>query len=43
MGKDTRLSGYILEAALQAGLNAAGVCMCICWDHLPTPCYYKGI
>lgn len=25
MGKDTRLSGYILESALQAGLNAAGV------------------
>ncbi len=25
LGKDTRLSGYILEAALQAGLNAAGV------------------
>ena len=25
LGKDTRLSGYILESALQAGLNAAGV------------------
>jgi len=25
LGKDTRLSGYILEAALQAGLYAAGV------------------
>ena len=36
LGKDTRLSGYILEAALQAGLNAAGV-----YVHLlgpvPTP------
>ena len=36
MGKDTRLSGYILESALQAGLNSAGV-----YVHqlgpLPTP------
>ncbi len=25
IGKDTRLSGYVMEAALQAGFNAAGV------------------
>lgn len=25
IGKDTRLSGYVIEAALQAGFNAAGV------------------
>ena len=25
IGKDTRISGYMLEAALQAGLSAAGV------------------
>ncbi|HNZ57564.1 MAG TPA: phosphoglucosamine mutase, partial [Methylophilaceae bacterium] len=25
IGKDTRISGYMLEAALEAGLSAAGV------------------
>ena len=25
IGKDTRISGYMLESALQAGLSAAGV------------------
>ena len=25
IGKDTRISGYLLEAALEAGLSAAGV------------------
>ncbi|XID74819.1 phosphoglucosamine mutase [Alkanindiges sp. WGS2144] len=36
MGKDTRLSGYVLEAALQAGLNAAGVDVLLL-GPLPTP------
>ncbi|MBP6352769.1 MAG: phosphoglucosamine mutase [Acinetobacter sp.] len=36
LGKDTRLSGYILEAALQAGLNAAGVYVHLL-GPLPTP------
>ncbi|TEU26844.1 phosphoglucosamine mutase [Alkanindiges illinoisensis] len=36
MGKDTRLSGYVLEAALQAGLNAAGVDV-LMLGPLPTP------
>ena len=36
MGKDTRLSGYVLEAALQAGLNAAGVDVRLL-GPLPTP------
>lgn len=36
MGKDTRLSGYILEAALQSGLNAAGVYVHLL-GPLPTP------
>ena len=36
MGKDTRLSGYILEAALQAGLNSAGVYVHLL-GPLPTP------
>ncbi len=38
LGKDTRLSGYILEAALQAGLNAAGV-----YVHLLGPIPTPGI
>ncbi len=29
IGKDTRISGYVLESALQAGLSAAGA-MCTC-------------
>ena len=36
MGKDTRLSGYVLESALQAGLNAAGVDVRLL-GPLPTP------
>ena len=36
MGKDTRLSGYILESALQAGLNSAGVYVHLL-GPLPTP------
>lgn len=36
VGKDTRLSGYVLEAALQAGLNAAGVTVHLL-GPLPTP------
>ncbi|MEY2632715.1 MAG: hypothetical protein RIR00_1369 [Pseudomonadota bacterium] len=36
IGKDTRLSGYMLEAALQAGLTAAGVDVCLV-GPLPTP------
>ncbi|GGP23321.1 phosphoglucosamine mutase [Silvimonas iriomotensis] len=36
IGKDTRISGYMLEAALQAGLNAAGVDVHLT-GPLPTP------
>jgi len=36
MGKDPRLSGYILESALQSGLNAAGVYVHLL-GPLPTP------
>ena len=36
IGKDTRLSGYLLEAALEAGLSAAGVDVYLC-GPLPTP------
>ncbi|WP_047393202.1 phosphoglucosamine mutase [Chitinibacter sp. ZOR0017] len=36
IGKDTRISGYMLEAALQAGFNAAGV-DCHLTGPLPTP------
>ncbi|HET7260936.1 MAG TPA: phosphoglucosamine mutase [Casimicrobiaceae bacterium] len=36
IGKDTRLSGYLLEAALEAGLAAAGVDVYLC-GPLPTP------
>ncbi|GAB7128280.1 phosphoglucosamine mutase [Silvimonas sp. JCM 19000] len=36
IGKDTRVSGYMLEAALQAGLNAAGVDVHLT-GPLPTP------
>ncbi|MBF7690617.1 phosphoglucosamine mutase [Acinetobacter pollinis] len=36
LGKDTRLSGYILESALQSGLNAAGVYVHLL-GPLPTP------
>ncbi|HSQ80930.1 MAG TPA: phosphoglucosamine mutase [Casimicrobiaceae bacterium] len=36
IGKDTRISGYLLEAALEAGLAAAGVDVYLC-GPLPTP------
>lgn len=36
IGKDTRLSGYVVEAALQAGFNAAGVDVYML-GPLPTP------
>jgi phosphoglucosamine mutase len=36
IGKDTRISGYMLEAALQAGLSAAGVDSLLT-GPMPTP------
>jgi phosphoglucosamine mutase len=36
IGKDTRISGYMLEAALESGLAAAGVDVYLC-GPLPTP------
>ncbi len=36
VGKDTRISGYMVEAALEAGLTAAGVNVMLC-GPLPTP------
>ena len=36
IGKDTRISGYMLEAALQAGFTAAGVNVLLT-GPLPTP------
>lgn len=36
IGKDTRLSGYMLESALEAGFSAAGVDTCLV-GPLPTP------
>jgi len=36
IGKDTRISGYMLEAALEAGLSAAGVDVMLC-GPMPTP------
>ena len=36
IGKDTRISGYLLEAALEAGLSAAGMDVYLC-GPLPTP------
>lgn len=36
IGKDTRLSGYMLESALEAGFSAAGVEVCLV-GPLPTP------
>lgn len=36
IGKDTRLSGYVIEASLQAGFNAAGVDVRLL-GPLPTP------
>ena len=36
IGKDTRISGYLLESALEAGLSAAGVDIALT-GPLPTP------
>ena len=36
IGKDTRVSGYMLEAALQAGFSSAGVDVVLC-GPIPTP------
>ncbi len=36
IGKDTRISGYMLEAALEAGFSAAGVDVVLC-GPMPTP------
>jgi phosphoglucosamine mutase len=36
IGKDTRVSGYMLEACLQAGFSSAGVDIVLC-GPLPTP------
>ena len=36
VGKDTRLSGYLLESALEAGLSAAGVSVRLL-GPMPTP------
>ncbi|OGA64688.1 MAG: phosphoglucosamine mutase [Betaproteobacteria bacterium RIFCSPLOWO2_12_FULL_67_28] len=36
IGKDTRISGYMIEAALEAGLSAAGIDVLLC-GPLPTP------
>ncbi len=36
IGKDTRISGYMLEAALEAGFSAAGIDVMLC-GPLPTP------
>jgi phosphoglucosamine mutase len=36
IGKDTRISGYMLESALEAGFSAAGVDVLLC-GPMPTP------
>lgn len=36
IGKDTRISGYMFESSLQAGLSAAGVDVCLL-GPMPTP------
>ena len=36
IGKDTRISGYMLEAALESGFSAAGVDVCLV-GPMPTP------
>lgn len=36
IGKDTRISGYMFEAVLEAGLSAAG-CDCLLVGPMPTP------
>ena len=43
IGKDTRISGYMLESALEAGLSAAGIniwpyayaCNCLSYQDFP--------
>ncbi len=43
IGKDTRISGYMLESALESGLSAAGLEAAFTWPHahprysLPNP------
>jgi phosphoglucosamine mutase len=34
IGKDTRISGYMLESALESGFNSAGWTWC-CWGPCP--------
>src|ERR1700744_3886646 len=36
IGKDTRVSGYMLESSLEAGLSAAGIDVCLL-GPMPTP------
>ena len=36
IGKDTRISGYMIEAALEAGFSSAGVDVHMC-GPIPTP------
>ena len=36
IGKDTRISGYMLESALEAGFSAAGIDICL-MGPMPTP------
>lgn len=36
IGKDTRISGYMFESALEAGLSAAGIDVCLT-GPMPTP------
>ena len=36
IGKDTRISGYMLESALEAGLSAAGI-KAVLLGPMPTP------
>ena len=38
IGKDTRISGYMLESALEAGLAAAGLKAYIYWPNANTCC-----
>jgi len=50
IGKDTRISGYLLEAALEAGFAAAGVDVMLCGQCPPQalltllkPCAYQRV
>ena len=36
IGKDTRISGYMFESALEAGLSSAGIDVSLL-GHMPTP------